>query len=214
MAPWRRCALYLVLSLNVWASSELFPDAATLARIREKFGDPASARLKTWADVMRRVRQQDELSQLHEINRFFNQIPYVDDQQQWGAPDYWETPLELLALNGGDCEDYALAKYFTLKSVGVPEAKLRVTYVKAWLQKSRRMEPHMVLSYYATPDAEPLILDNLRPEIQPASRRADLVPTMSFNADGLWAARQRGQNGRLGDTTSLSQWVAMMERMN
>ena len=72
----------------------------------------------------------------------------------------------------------------------------------------------MVLTYYATPDAEPLILDNLRDEIHPASRRTDLIPTMSFNADGLWAARQRGQNGRLGDTTSLSQWVAMMERMN
>lgn len=209
-----RFALYLLISLSFWASGALLPDAATLARVREKFGEPAAERVRNWGDVMQRVRPMEELAQLEEINRFINQTPYVDDQQQWGTPDYWETPLELLTLNGGDCEDYALAKYFTLKSVGVPEAKLRVTYVKAWLPKARRMEPHMVLTYYATPDAEPLVLDNLRPGIDLASHRTDLVPTMSFNADGLWAARQRGQNGRLGDTSSLGQWVAMMERMN
>lgn len=212
-APVPRILIVLAIALNTWANG-LFPDAATIARIREKFGEPAGERVKIWGDLMLQVRNLDEPSRLELVNRFFNGIPHMDDQLQWGVPDYWETPLELLAMNGGDCEDYALAKYFTLKSAGVPEERLRVTYAKAWLPKAKRMEPHMVLTYYATPDAEPLILDNLRTEIQPASRRTDLIPTMSFNADGLWAARQRGQNGRLGDTTSLGQWVAILERMN
>lgn len=212
-APLPYALALLAIAINTWAIG-LLPDLETIARIREKFGDPASERVKNWGDLMLQVRHQEEPARLEAINLFFNSIPYRDDQLQWGVPDYWETPLELLALNGGDCEDYAFAKYFTLKSAGVPEERLRVTYVKAWLQKSRKMEPHMVLTYYATPDAEPLILDNLHDEIQPASHRKDLIPTMSFNADGLWAAKQRGQNGRLGDTTSLGQWVAMMERMN
>jgi len=71
----------------------------------------------------------------------------------------------------------------------------------------------MVLAYYPFPDADPLILDNLDPQIKTATERTDLTPTMSFNADGLWSAKQRGQNGRLGDVANIEHWNRLLARM-
>ncbi len=164
--------------------------------------------------MLRHLPQLDEGARLRAVNRFFNRIPSGNDQSLWGERDYWASPLELLAKNGGDCEDYAIAKYFSLKSSGIPVEKLRITYVRAWLPKERRMEPHMVLAYYPSPEVDPLILDNLTDDIQPASERSDLTPTHSFNAEGLWSARQRGQNGRMGDASGVKRWVELLERMN
>ncbi|WP_197479414.1 transglutaminase-like cysteine peptidase, partial [Oleiphilus sp. HI0132] len=81
----------------------------------------------------------------------------------------WATPLEFLATNAGDCEDFSIAKYFTLREMGIPDDMIKITYVKA-LELN---QAHMVLAYYPTPDAEPLILDNLINEIKPAGQRTD-----------------------------------------
>ena len=69
-------------------------------------------------------------------------------------------------------------------AAGVPTARLRMVYVRARLQGQSLA--HMVLAYYPQPGAEPLILDNLRPEVLPASQRPDLTPVFSFNTEGLW----------------------------
>jgi predicted transglutaminase-like cysteine proteinase len=128
---------------------------------------------------------QDELQRLKDINDFFNRrIAFKDDQVVWGVPDYWASPLESLDKRAGDCEDYAIAKYFSLAASGVPTVRLRMVYVRARL--SGQSLAHMVLAYYAQPGAEPLILDNLRPEVLPASQRTDLTPVFSFNTEGLW----------------------------
>ena len=124
----------------------------------------------------------------------------------WGVPDYWATPLELIGSNGGDCEDFAIAKYFTLRELGIPDERLRITYVKAYLRASNQVQSHMVLSYYASPDAEPLLLDNLTDAIQSAAQRSDLLPTYSFNAAGLWSAKEREAGRRLGDADTLRAW--------
>ena len=85
-----------------------------------------------------------DLEKLEKVNRFFNQVNFVSDAIHWQKKDYWATPIEFLASDGGDCEDFALAKYFTLKMLGVPEKKLNLTYVKAW----KLNQSHMVLTYY------------------------------------------------------------------
>ncbi len=127
----------------------------------------------------------EELQRLKDINDFFNRrLAFKDDSVVWGVPDYWASPLESLEKRAGDCEDYAIAKYFGLAATGVPTAKLRMVYVRARLQGQSLA--HMVLAYYAQPGAEPLILDNLRPEVLPASQRGDLTPVFSFNTEGLW----------------------------
>jgi len=71
----------------------------------------------------------------------------------------------------------------------------------------------MVLAYYSTPEAEPLILDNLINDIKPASIRNDLVPVYSFNGEGLWLSKIRGQEGkRIGGADKLKNWQDLLTR--
>ena len=105
-----------------------------------------------------------ERDQLTAVNRFFNQqLSFRDDSRVWQQIDYWATPVEALVKGAGDCEDYALGKYFSLRQLGVPAEKLRITYVKALT----RNQAHMVLTYYPSPTADPLVLDNLISDIRP-----------------------------------------------
>jgi predicted transglutaminase-like cysteine proteinase len=128
----------------------------------------------------------DPAAQLRAINQFFNRhIEFATDEQAWGQVDYWASPLESLQRRRGDCEDYAIAKYFSLLAAGMPVARLRLVYVRAQLDDGPA-QAHMVLAYYPGAGGETLILDNLVDEVLPASRRSDLVPVFSFNSDGLW----------------------------
>lgn len=161
---------------------------------------------------MSESKKKSEPDKLTAVNDFFNKIPFVSDAEHWGIHDYWATPTELLASNGGDCEDYAIAKYFTLLSLGISVDKMRITYVKA-----RSLPPadqaHMVLTYYPKPEAIPLVLDNLVPEIKPGSQRADLLPVYSFNGDGLWLAKERGAGRVEGGSSRISLWTQLNARM-
>src|SRR4051812_7018490 len=140
-------------------------------------------RIDAWQNLLATQKQVSEMEKLKVVNLFFNkQVRYVEDIDLWHEVDYWETPIEALWKGAGDCEDYAIAKYFSLRHLGVSSDKLRITYVKAL----RQNRAHMVLTYYATPDAMPLVLDSLIDPIQPASQRTDLLPVYSFNAEGLY----------------------------
>ena len=154
-------------------------------------------------------RSAPDKEKLQRVNDFFNQVRFVSDQKHWKKKDYWATPIEFLSTNGGDCEDFALAKYFTLRELGVADKKLRLTYVKA----VRLNQAHMVLSYFATPAAEPLVLDNLDREIRRASKRKDLVPVYSFNGKGLWLAKERDQGRLVGKSSRISRWTDIIKRM-
>ena len=147
---------------------------------------------------------------LEKVNRFFNKIPFVSDIIHWGKEDYWATPTEFLASNGGDCEDFAVAKYFTLIGLGVAEKQLTLTYVTALQLK----QSHLVLTYYPGPDTEPLVLDSLVETIEPSSRRTDLIPIYSFNASGLWDAKQRGRGNKIGDGRRVKPWRELLGRMD
>ena len=162
-----------------------------------------------WQQFIREDRSATEGEKLERVNRFFNRLTFVSDVIHWRKKDYWATPVEFLASNGGDCEDFALAKYFTLKVLGVPEEKMNLTYVKAW----KLNQSHMVVTYYATQGAEPLVLDNLIDQIQSGSRRTDLLPVYSFNGSGLWLAQERGRGNLVGKSGRLRLWNELLERM-
>lgn len=147
-----------------------------------------------------------ELAILRRVNEIYNKVPYVSDVQHWGVPDYWATPVEMVASAGADCEDYAIAKYMSLKELGVPIQRLRITYVRAL----HIGETHMVLAYYPSTDADPWILDNLIDEVKPASARTDLAPVYSFNDDDLWLAS--GQ-ARSGGASNVRLWREVLEKM-
>ncbi|WP_460119224.1 cysteine protease LapG [Pseudomonas sp. S2_C03] len=166
-------------------------------------------RIDAWQNLLATQKQVSELEKLKVVNQFFNrQMRYQEDIDLWHTVDYWETPIEALWKGAGDCEDYAIAKYFSLRHLGVPSDKLRITYVKA-LSLNRA---HMVLTYYASPDAVPLVLDSLIEAIKPASQRTDLLPVYAFNAEGVWLPGAKG-NKRVSDTKRLSRWQDVLKKM-
>lgn len=167
-----------------WLAAAAY-DAARVLEVAAARGPRVAEQAQALVQQIQRSGTQDELARLQDINDFFNRrLAFRDDAVTWGVPDYWATPLESLEKRAGDCEDYAIAKYFSLAATGVPTAKLRMVYVRARL--GGQSLAHMVLAYYAQPGAEPLILDNLRPEVLPAAQRPDLTPVFSFNTEGLW----------------------------
>jgi predicted transglutaminase-like cysteine proteinase len=123
---------------------------------------------------------------MEKVNDFFNQTPYASDKTTWGISDYWATRYEFIGKDRADCEDYVIAKYFTLKELGVPTSKLYMTYAKSIRYKTA----HLVLTYYETPKSIPLVLDNYNFKILPASVRDDLIPIYSFSGDELFNAKQ------------------------
>jgi predicted transglutaminase-like cysteine proteinase len=152
---------------------------------------------------------------LRKVNEFFNRkIVFTDDMELWGQTDYWATPMESLAHAKGDCEDYVIAKYFALRNMNVPDAQLRLVYVRALVggANSSVQQAHMVLAYYPDLEGEPVILDSLITEIRPASRRADLFPVFSFNAQGVFASAARNAPMGAGGASRLTRWQNLLER--
>jgi predicted transglutaminase-like cysteine proteinase len=104
-----------------------------LSWAEQRWGAGAPSRMLTWQRLVRDAQAQvaanriDAPQLLTRSNDFFNQIPYMTDLRHWGADDYWATPVESLGSLGADCEDYAVAKYLTLKALGVPIDRLRIT---------------------------------------------------------------------------------------
>lgn len=206
------CVLLLCFLLLISIQVQAFNiDLSLMKQIRERFGEQAYERVLAWQRLALDNQALSQAEKLSTVNSFFNQIPFVSDMEHWGREDYWATPLELLATNGGDCEDYSIAKYFTLRKLGIPDEQLKITYVKA----VQLNQAHMVLAYYPEPGAEPLILDNLINEIRPASQRPDLIPVYSFNGEGLWLTKLSSQEGkRIGDASKLKNWQESMTRHN
>ncbi|AOE86951.1 transglutaminase-like cysteine peptidase [Pseudomonas sp. TCU-HL1] len=182
-----------------------------LRKAEKRYGrsGPAKDRLHAWRDLLDSGRRMTEHEQLHAINRQINrQVRFTDDSALWQRRDYWATPLETLAKGAGDCEDFALAKYFSLLQLGVAQEKLRITYAQA-LELN---QAHMVVTYYETPDSEPLVLDNLVDDILPASRRNDLALRYAFDADGLYRVKGAALK-RVGSTAELPVWQGLLARM-
>lgn len=181
-----------------------------LNQVKENYGEEAKDRLVQWQALVKDNQHLDDNAKLKIVNQFFNKLRFISDIKHWKKEDYWATPVEFLSTSGGDCEDFSIAKYFTLKEMGVPVERMRITYVKAL----KLNQAHMVLTYYSTPEAEPVILDNLINKILLASRRDDLVPVYSFNADGLWLSKERGQGLRVGGSERISLWKDLGIRLN
>ncbi|MBS7663533.1 transglutaminase-like cysteine peptidase [Pseudomonas lalucatii] len=169
----------------------------------------AEARLTSWHILIARGRDADERSKLEAVNDFINNaVAFGDDLDIWGEEEYWATPLQTLTRGRGDCEDFAIGKYFTLVRMGVPSDKLRLTFVKAL----SRNQAHMVLTYYPTPNAQPLVLDNLERDIRPAAERGDLLPVYAFNHHGIFLAKSPQQKSRQSPRM-LSRWSELNERI-
>ncbi len=205
---------WVALCLSLTVAGENWPEwdfTQIINRADQHYGGLGSARerMEAWARLLQTSGDKPELEKLAIVNSFFNrEMAFKDDMTVWHVEDYWATPLEALWKGAGDCEDYAIAKYFSLRRLGVPADKLRITYVKALTLN----QAHMVLTYYATDRADPLVLDNLIPEIKPASQRKDLLPVYAFNAEGVYLPGASA-NARTSDSKKLSRWQDVLQKM-
>lgn len=181
-----------------------------IARAKQLYGDTGHHRIKTWLNFIDDSTNKSEWQKIHLVNDFFNKhINYKTDEELWHKKDYWATPLESLGVGMGDCEDYVIAKYFTLIALGVPEEKIRLMYVR---QRTVN-QPHMVLIYFEELNQIPLVLDNFDTKLVPANKRNDLKPIYSFNGQGLWLAKSKGLGNKVKNSTGVSAWNTMLERI-
>jgi predicted transglutaminase-like cysteine proteinase len=185
-----------------------------LAALTQRWGSGPTPKFNAWRTLIANISNSSDNDRLKRVNDFFNrQMRFGEDTDIWIQPDYWATPMDSLGQGAGDCEDFAIAKYFTLREAGVTPNKLRLIYVRASIGGSMgaSSQAHMVLAYYAQPEAEPLVMDNLINDIRPASRRPDLVPVFSFNSDGVFAGGAKETAPSAG-TGRLSRWEDLLKR--
>lgn len=201
---------FLLAALTALVIAAPPPAEQLEANLLGRYGPAPVPLLKQWLKTLDSAKNISDTEKLKRINDFFNRhIEFDDDTAIWGQSDYWATPLDTIGKGRGDCEDFSIAKYYSLKALGVPVSKLRLVYVKAKQNgpSGPVIQAHMVLAYYGSPTADPVVLDNLKPEIRPASSRSDLTPIFSFNSEGLWHG-----TGNDAGKSSLSRWQELLQR--
>lgn len=140
---------------------------------------PASAR-SAWTTFRDSLHGASLMDKLRRVNARFNQYPYRLDQDVWGKSDYWATPAEF-AARSGDCEDYAIIKYYALKELGVAPDSMRIVALKDTI----RNIGHAVLVVYAQHTA--WVLDNQTDLVLPHERYGHYLPQYSVNETNRWA---------------------------
>jgi len=184
-----------------------------LTKIGNKYGKKAKKRVLIWDKMLKKHKHEKKIvKKLKAVNDYFNKIKYMTDIKVWKKNDYWASPFEFMGVGAGDCEDYAIGKYFALRALGIPDKKLKITYVKL-RHKNGRSEAHMVLNYYHKPTSTPIVLDSAIKKLKLATKRRDLKPIYSFNASGLWEAKNKTKSLKSKGKNKLKKWQSMMSRI-
>lgn len=152
-----------IRTLNTCASAQTCPPGAT-----------------SWKRIMRQAKEVQGMEQLKMVNSFFNKWPYRLDQDAYGTSDWWATPQEFLKISG-DCEDYAIIKYFALRELGFSKEDLRIVVLKDRI----RNIPHAVLAVFL--HGEALILNNISDAIFTDLKYRHYIPQYSLNEEHRWS---------------------------
>lgn len=141
-----------------------------------------------WLNMVEQLKGYDRSTQMQFVNSFINRGHYAQDSQNWGVSDYWATPRQFLA-NSGDCEDFAIAKYLTLKRLGMNPSDMRIVV----LQDQKRRVNHAVLAVFQENDI--LILDNLINRPVRASDIHHYKPMFALNEEAWWLYESKPGKG-------------------
>ena len=167
-------------------------------------------RLAKYEEVRNKARNLDINKKLTQINLFINGSLAEFDNASMGIDDYWMTPKEFFIKGHGDCEDYVIAKYFTLLELGVKKENLYPAIVK--VQGSASF--HLVLLYVEDKNKSPLVLDNLSFKILPFSKRTDLTPIAAFNEiDSYTLTREKFLQKANVDWGKENKWEKLLNRV-
>ena len=132
-----------------------------------------------WTEFLKTLEGKDKMTQISEVNAFMNKARYITDPVNWGVKDYWATPGEFMA-KFGDCEDYSISKFVSLKLLGFDDNDMRVVAVKDMNLKVG----HAILAVYI--DGKPYILDNQIKQVVDASTIRHYAPVFSINEKYWW----------------------------
>lgn len=139
----------------------------------------ARATLVSWREKIADARGGSVAELARGIDEMINRVEYIEDKDNWGKSDYWATPFEFFK-HGGDCEDYAIAKYMSLKGLGVPEDRMRIAIVHDLVKGI----PHAILIVYT--EEGPMVLDNQSKTTKMAEDVTRYKPIFSINAKSWW----------------------------
>ncbi len=143
-------------------------------------GERAACRLRDWQDFLTGIVADSEPDQLRRVNRYVNGARYITDRRNWKRPDYWAIPEQLFG-QGGDCEDYVIAKYLSLRSLGISAERLRIVVV----YDQYRREDHAVL--IVSGGEGTLVLDNHYRRVMTWAKLSDRYrPYYSLNERSVW----------------------------
>jgi predicted transglutaminase-like cysteine proteinase len=134
----------------------------------------------SWKRIMEQAKGKQGLEQLKMVNSFFNKWPYRLDKDAYGTSDWWATPKEFLKISG-DCEDYAIIKYFALRELGYAKDDLRIVVVKDRI----RGIAHAVLAVFLQDSAH--ILNNISDAIYTDVKYRHYIPQYSLNEEHRWS---------------------------
>jgi len=167
--------------------SALHHDVAVLQNCLQSAANCNGTAMTGWRQLVLDNQDQDDVTKLQATNQFFNQWSYVSDQENYGVSEYWASPLEFMQ-KGGDCEDYAIAKYVTLKFLGYSDRQMRIMAV---IDNSRGGIGHAVLSV-ATAGGK-MILDNQSPNVYNDAQQVAYAPRFAVNETGIYTYAQQPQ---------------------
>lgn len=168
-------------------------------------------RLIKYVEIKKKVRKFDNiLKKLSHINSFYNQILPINDLTKYKVDDHWSTPKEFLINGKGDCEDYAIAKYFTLIETGIPKEKLFFAIVNV----KNEANYHMVLLYFENKKSMPLVLDNLSFKVVPFDIRKKLIPKVIFNEKDSFILKDKKIHKKVKiDWGKVNKWEVLLKRV-
>lgn len=139
----------------------------------------SNEQVRAWKNELNRLVGKDMMGKIEAVNAFVNQQTYLNDKRNWHMSDHWATPIEFFG-RGGDCEDYAIAKYMSLRALGVPDNRMRIAVVKDTVKNI----PHALLVVYT--DEGAMILDNQAETVKDARKVSRYQPIFSINKSGWW----------------------------
>ena len=135
--------------------------------------------MRQWKNDLAAFKGLPLENMVRKVNTLMNDTAYIIDSRNWGKSDYWATPYEFFT-RGGDCEDFAIAKYASLRALGVPEERMRIAIVHDEIKDI----PHAVLVVYT--DSEALILDNQTDKVITSDSTDRYRPLFSINRTAWW----------------------------
>ncbi|MCW8895391.1 transglutaminase-like cysteine peptidase [Sulfurimonas sp.] len=174
--------LFLLTNSIIYASSYPNFTKNELKKFTGHSGIITKNRVLDYAKSVDSFKKLPKQNQLISVNHYLNQLPHKTDMLNNKQSDYWETPKEFLTCGYGDCEDYAIIKYFTLLKLGFSKDKLFITTAF----EKYTGQYHMVLSYFEEEDKPPLVLDNLSYKVLDLKKREDLKADIFISPAGTY----------------------------